>query len=96
MSSLYARQAITTTFHGPTDTKGSRVTARAAAGSCTVECEDSYSIEDNHAAAARKLAERFNWAGRFFIGSIHRGGYVFVLADEPDTLAFTLTRRPER
>lgn len=58
---MYARQAIETKFLGPTDHRGPRVKATAAAGSVTVEWDHALGPVDNHAAAARKLATDLGW-----------------------------------
>jgi hypothetical protein len=72
------RQAITTTFHGPTNYRGARVTAKADAGRITVAWDYSLSVCDNHAAAARALVDRLAWGGRWVGGSLPGSGYVFV------------------
>jgi hypothetical protein len=78
---LTMRQAITTKFIPPTDTRGSRVKATAAAGSKTLYWDHALNIEDNHAAAARALANRFEWSGNWYGGGLAREGFVFVCDD---------------
>ena len=79
------RQAIITRFHGPTNSRGSRISATAEAGRVYVECDDALSIAQNHAAAARKLAFKFGWlayndfamggtGGEFVFVAIPKGG----------------------
>jgi hypothetical protein len=84
-------QAIATHYLGPTDKRGSRIVARAAAGRIVVSYDPRHGVERNHAAAARKLAERFGWAGRYEQGGApDDSGYVFV---QPDPASgFTIDR----
>lgn len=79
------RQAIVTKHLLPTNTRGTRVKATAAAGSVTVDWEDSLSISANHAAAARALAVKLSWVGGFVGGGMPNGGFCFVstLTDGP-------------
>ena len=74
----YARQAISTKYIGPTNTRGSKVKATADAGSVTLHWDDALNSYDNHAAAAIALANKFGWGGRWAGGSVHNAGYVFV------------------
>lgn len=75
-------QAITTKYHGPTNTKGSRMTARALAGSVTMGYDHSIGIQENHELVARKLADKFGWLngprGTLVSGQTHSGDYVHV------------------
>ena len=76
------RQAIVTKYLGPTDRRGARVVAYANAGKLTAPWEDAWSIEDNHAYAARMLAERYEWTERYTLagGALpHDKGYCFIL-----------------
>lgn len=54
-------QAITTTYRGPTNTRGSRIIARCAAGRITFGYLHEHNIDRNHALAAAAL--RHKWAG---------------------------------
>ena len=78
MSSVY--QAITTKFIGPTNFRGARINAKAAAGSLTVGYEHGLNISDNHAMAAQALAEKLGWEGEYFQGGL------------PDDLGFCFIR----
>jgi hypothetical protein len=81
-------QAIVTKYHGPTNYKGSRISARAEAGRIVVPYDHALNISDNHKAAAQALAERLGWV-------MHKGypplaggalpanaGYCFVMPRE--------------
>ncbi len=92
-------QAIVTKYIGPSNTKGSRIKAKAAAGSLTVHldfrransCDNALNIEDNHAKAAEALANKYKWRGVWYIGGMPDDtGYCFVSCDGAnDTAAFT-------
>lgn len=89
---MYIRQAITTKFLGPTNFRGSRIKASAAAGSITIDKPYALNVEQGHAFAASKLAEKFGWHGTWFGGGMpSEDGYVFVLADgEANGAAFCI------
>lgn len=75
-------QAITTRYFGPTNTKGSRVKATAAAGSITVGWDDRLNHDRNHCLAAKKLALKFGWGyGTWHQGGLPNGDRVFVCPD---------------
>ena len=78
------RQAITTKYHGPTDHRGSRVIARAEAGSIVWSWDHALDIQENHTKAAEALARKFGWAG-VWCGGGTRDGYTYVLV--PDDIA---------
>lgn len=76
------RQAIETRYFGPTNFRGSRVKATAQAGSVTLSWDDALSVDENHVAAARALASKYGWSGRYAGGALVNGrGYVFVTDD---------------
>lgn len=73
------RQAIVTRYAGPTDRSGSRVYARAEAGSAVWSWDHALNTEQNHARACEKLADKFNWDGEWRgAGSPDGRGYVWV------------------
>ena len=72
-------QAIVTKYLGPTDMRGSRIKATAAAGSVTVSYDDSLNSERAHAKGAQALAEKFGWHGHWVQGGMPDDtGYCFV------------------
>lgn len=78
------RQAIVTKYHGPTNTRGSRIIATAAGGQrLTVEYDDALDSDANHFAAARALAGKMNWTGSWYGGGA-QDGCVFVNAPRCD------------
>ena len=73
------RQAITTKYLGPTNSRGSRVKATCQAGSVTVSWDHALSSEQNHTAAAEALASKLGWIGddsdwRLVGGGLPSGG----------------------
>lgn len=96
---MYALQAIETKYHGPTNFRGSRHSARAEAGRILVSCPSELNVVECHAYAARKLAEKLGWQGRWHMGGT-KAGYVFVCVpewatDDNGTLAFVTTVEPK-
>jgi hypothetical protein len=91
MRKIRTYQAITAHYIGPSNTKGSRIKATAAAGSLTVHYDDSLNSEQNHAKAAEALANKFKWSGRWFGGGLPDDrGYAFVCTDiDDDGIFFT-------
>ena len=81
---MYALQAITTKYLAPTNTRGARVKATAAAGSVTIPWDYAYDGSTNHYAAARSLAWRCLWTDDtgeirpHAFGALHDGGYVLA------------------
>ena len=76
------RQAITTKWLGPTDFRGSRIKAKAEAGSLTVGYDHRYGSEMNHLLAAQALAEKLKWDGEWRGGGLPYGsGYCFVMVE---------------
>lgn len=74
-------QAITTKYHGPTDRRGSRITATAAGGKrATVPYRHDLSGADVHFEAVKALCKRLDWTGDFTVGGL-KDGYVFVFCD---------------
>lgn len=83
------RTTIVTRYHGPTDTRGARVsaTARGRGGEpvkITIAWGDALNVSDNHAAACAAMRVRMGWVGEAY-GSMVGGempdgtGYAFVL-----------------
>jgi len=68
------RQAIVTKYYVPTNSRGSRIKATAAAGFVWVEYRSELSTDENHFHAAMKLAHKFNWYGPRFDGNWISGG----------------------
>ena len=56
-------QAIETEYRGPTNTRGSRIIARAQAVRISVPYDHALSIQENHDRAASELARQRGWAG---------------------------------
>lgn len=101
-------QAILTTYHGPTESLDHRITARCDARRKTYPYDDALSIEENHACAAKMLAQSLGWLDRgertytIHSGSLPGGSWCHVLVrDQPmgepvvrDTAASYRTAQP--
>jgi hypothetical protein len=83
-------QAITTKYLGPTNVRGSRVKASAAAGSITLHWDDSKNSDGNHIAAAEALAIKFGWSGLWHQGTLKSGEGCFVCIRENTPTAFSI------
>lgn len=78
-------QSITTTYHGPTNTRGSRIGATSASGErASVEYDDALGTFENHKQAALKLAKRFGWFGTWQGGSSVKGCVFVLMTDKHD------------
>jgi hypothetical protein len=87
--SIRTYQAIVTKYIGPSNTKGSRIKAIAAAGSLTVHINNALNIEDNHRNAAEALANKFKWRGAWYGGGMPDDtGYCWVSHDMDDAPHF--------
>lgn len=75
-------QAIRTTYHGPTNTLGSRIKATCAAGSLYIPYPHELSGQAVHRAAADALVVKLGWDGDNYGGLIGGclpdGSYCFV------------------
>ena len=79
-------QAIITKFHGPTNTRGARISATAWAGRVSIPYPHELNQEEGHEKAARALMAKFGWLkGKEFKlhcgGSPDATGYCFVIED---------------
>jgi hypothetical protein len=71
--------AITSKYHGPTDTRGSKVRATANGHTATVPYASELDTEANHRAAVVALCAKLGWdADRFFGGSLDDGRWAWV------------------
>lgn len=60
-------QAILTKYHGPTNTKGSRISAECEVKKIFCPYNHALDIQENHCAAAKELASRLNWLADAFL-----------------------------
>lgn len=73
------QQAIETKFYGPTNSSGSRIVAKAWAGSVKVHYNHALNADQNHLQAAKALADKMDWRGLWIGGGGAKGsGYVFT------------------
>lgn len=85
MGEVMSYQAITTKYLGPTDRRGSRVKASCLAGHLTLEWDDRFNSDQNHAMAAMALAKKLDWTGnryKFHDGVTAGGEHIFVCEHE--------------
>jgi hypothetical protein len=75
-------KAIRTKYHGPTDTRGSRISASDEDGNrVSIPYPHELSGEAAHRAAADALCRKMNWSGEL-IGGALKDGYAFVWVPE--------------
>ena len=71
-------KAIVTKYHGPTDTRGSRISASDEDGNrISISYPDELNSADAHAKAAGVLCDKLGWHGSLVSGSL-KNGFVFV------------------
>jgi hypothetical protein len=74
-------KAIITTYHGPTNTRGSRITASDEDGNrITIAYPYELSGAEVHVKAARALCDKMKWKGNLVSGST-KHGYAHVFTD---------------
>jgi hypothetical protein len=73
------RPAIVTKYIGPSNHRGGRVKASADKSSVTIPWDHAISPLQNHAEAARSLALKLEWTGKFVMAN-YKHGYSFVCA----------------
>jgi hypothetical protein len=73
-------KAITTKYHGATDTRGSRLSATDSDGNrVSIPYPHEFSGEECHLQAAFALCRKMDWTGELY-GGATKGGCVFVWA----------------
>ncbi|AKG94346.1 hypothetical protein VO98_020 [Pseudomonas phage phiPsa17] len=85
-------QAITITYKGPGNVRGSRLIAKCDAGQVTVPYEHGLDMHGNVVDATKALCKKLGWTrsagyrGDWTVGQTHKGFYVAVYTgpDEPD------------
>ena len=80
-------QAIQTKYHGPTNVRGSRISATCAAGRVVVDYDHALNNDQNHKRAAAALLRKLGWHDRGHVvsGSIKDGSYVHTIAYATET-----------
>lgn len=77
-------RVVMTRYHGPTNTRGSRISARTAGGDSRVSIPWDYAVGvvENHVTAARRLADQLGWArpgtAPSGISAVKGGGYLVI------------------
>jgi hypothetical protein len=73
-------KAIVTKYHGPTNFKGSRISASDSDGNrVSISYPHELSGEAVHRKAAEALCQKMGWTGELIAGGL-KSGYVFVFA----------------
>lgn len=80
-------KAILTRFHGPSNVKGSRISAQAEKGQrVTIPVDPALNIDANHMLAARVLRTKMGWSGKLIGGTLGSGDMCWVFsAGSPST-----------
>lgn len=71
-------QAIRTRYHGPSNTRGSRIIAKCEGGSVIMPYNHALNLDGNHAAAAQLLLQRMGWPGVYHGGQFEHDYYWIV------------------
>ena len=79
-------QAIETKYHGPSNSKGSRISATCQAGRIITNYKDELNLEQNHIAAAVQLCVKLEWNYDFVSGTLKNNHFVHVFAVGADGL----------
>lgn len=73
-------RVLITRYHGPTNTRGSRVSARVPSGRrVTLGWDYSLSTEENHDRAACELADSLGWNPPTMVGNLPGPDRVYVV-----------------
>lgn len=75
-------QAIETRWLGPTNTRPSRIVARADAGRIVVSWDYALTIAENHRKAAEALCNRLRWSGELIGGNLPGARMAWVFAPD--------------
>lgn len=75
------RQAIVTSYFGPTNCRGARVQAKCAAKTIYVPWDYSLDPDQNHDLAAHILLSEMGWEGPLEGGHLPNGTYAFVIVN---------------
>jgi hypothetical protein len=93
--------AITTAYHGPTHTRGSRIKATARKAeqwgehrlpemSITDSYNDAQNSEENHCRVAHLCAAKYKWSGVYVMGDLPGNQRVYVNVCRPDFAAIIM------
>jgi hypothetical protein len=83
-------QAIRTRYHGPTNSRGSRIIAKCGGGSVVMPYNHALNLDGNHAAAAQMLLERMGWPGVYHGGQFEHD-YYWVVPERGDSVSASVT-----
>jgi hypothetical protein len=84
-------KAIVTKYHGPTNTKGSRISATDSDNNRVYVSRDcALHIEDSHKDAAIALCKKMNWHGKLVAGDFGPDRRIFVWFTSDSANFFTV------
>ena len=87
-------QTITTTYLGPTNSRGTRIGVATSSGRVIVSWDHEQDVTENHRRAALALARKLGWSGRWVGGELADGrGMTFVNTGK---LSPTFTVKPAK
>jgi hypothetical protein len=75
-------QAIRTRYHGPTNTRPSRMSAHCAAARVSVPVAHELNLDENHKAACDALRSKLKWDNRPMIGGSFDGDTYWVFTEK--------------
>lgn len=84
-------KAISTKYHGPTNTRGSRISASDSDHNrITVSFNSELDTDANHDAAAKALCVKMGWTNHPLMrGCVSSDGYVYVFDAHSNRVRFT-------
>jgi len=72
-------QAIVTRYHGPTNTRGARISATTESGiSVSIPYPHEASRDDKGFCAVKALCDKMGWSGKIVNGGLAKGAQVWV------------------
>lgn len=88
-------KAIITKYHGPTNTRGSRIWASDCDGNrASVAYDDGAGSESGHFQAVRALCRKMDWRGKLVCGSLRGSQLVWVWVFEGNSTLWHVSNEP--
>ncbi len=82
-------KSITTKYHGPTNSRGSRVSATDGDSRIALSWDSALDSDANHDAAAKALCLKLGWANQSLMRGNHNTGNVYVFDSHANRVRFT-------
>ena len=78
-------KAIQTKYHGPTNTKGSKIIAKAeGVPALHVSYDHALNVDENQIAAAKMLAQKYGWTNELVSGVLPDGSWAHCFKPKVD------------